>query len=60
MREELDIKLLGVNGSVLATVTLADIQTYLEIALVVVSLAYSLHRYIRFLRNKDDEGKAKK
>jgi len=56
MREELDIKLLGLNGGVLATVTLADIQIYLEITLVVISIIYSGHRYFRFLK-KDDEGK---
>ena len=60
MKDDLDLKLLGMNSGVLAAVTLADIQTILEVVLITVSLMYTAHRYYRFLKNKnnkDDNGK---
>lgn len=55
MRDELDIKLLGLNSGVLATVTLTDIQTILEVVLVTVTILYTAHRYVRFLKSKDNK-----
>ncbi len=57
MKDDLDLRILGINSSVLATITLADIQTILEVTLVVVTLVYTAHRYLRFLKNKKDDGK---
>ena len=51
MIDDLDIRTLGVNSGVLATVTLADIQTILEITLVAVSLAYTLYRFYKSTKN---------
>ena len=55
MKDELDFKILGLNGGVLATVTLADIQIILEVILVTVTILYTAHRYVRFLKPKDDK-----
>jgi hypothetical protein len=55
VRDELDIKLLGLNSGVLATVTLTDIQTILEVVLVTVTILYTAHRYVRFLKSKDNK-----
>ena len=51
MIDDLDIRTLGVNSGVLATVTLADNQTILEITLVAVSLAYTLYRFYKSTKN---------
>ena len=53
MIDDLDIRTLGLNGGVLATVTLADIQIILEITLVAVSLVYTLYRFYKSTKTPD-------
>ena len=53
MIDDLDIRTLGLNGGVLATVTLADIQIILEITLVAVSLTYTLYRFYKSTKTPD-------
>jgi len=47
-------KMLGINGGVLATVTLTEIETVLSIALLCVTLVWAVVKLFQQLKHKDD------
>lgn len=48
------LKTFGINGSVLAAVTLDSIETALSILLLVVTISWTIWKWVRDSKKKDD------